>query len=307
MIDILMATYNGELYIKEQIESILNQTYKDWKLYIRDDKSKDQTLNVIKKYTKEYPDKIILIEDNLGGLGAKKNFSQLLKYSKNEYCMFCDQDDVWLQDKIKISLDEIQKAESVYDKSTPILVHTDLKVVNEKLEIINESYWQFQGLDSKYSGLNKLLVENNITGCTVIINKSLKSKVQEVPEEAIMHDWWIGLVAGTLGKIIQIDNKTILYRQHSNNVVGASGINSIKNISSKLDKKQINSSIYKGICQGKKFYEMYKNVITEEHKSIIMNFINLKQQNYLNRKKIIIKNKFYKYNKIKRIAYILFS
>ena len=140
MVDILMATYNGELYLEEQIKSIIKQSYKNWILYIRDDGSKDNTLKIINRYTYKYPDKIKLIADDRGNLGSNMNFKELMQYSKNEYCMFCDQDDVWLEDKIKLSLDKIKKLENKYGKNTPILVHTDLKVVNEKLDEISESF-----------------------------------------------------------------------------------------------------------------------------------------------------------------------
>ena len=100
MVDILMATYNGGKYIAEQIDSILNQNYNDWKLYIRDDGSKDNTVNIVKEYIEKYPDKIILIEDGRRNLGPKLNFGELLKISKSEYCMFCDHDDVWMEDKV---------------------------------------------------------------------------------------------------------------------------------------------------------------------------------------------------------------
>ena len=136
MIDILMATYNGGKYISEQINSILNQTYKEWTLYIRDDGSKDNTVDIIDDYCKKYPGKIIRIKDDKLGLGAKLNFSELMKYSKSNYCMFADQDDVWLNTKIEDTMNKMIEAENIHGKETPILVHTDLKVVDGNLNII---------------------------------------------------------------------------------------------------------------------------------------------------------------------------
>lgn len=306
MVDILMATYNGSKYLSEQINSIVNQTYKNWMLYIRDDGSDDDTLNIIKEFSDKYPDKIILIEDNKSGLGAKNNFAELLLYSKNKYCMFCDQDDIWLNNKIEISINNMISAENLYGNRTPILVHTNLKVVDENLKILDNSYWKFQGLNGSNRKINKLMVENNITGCTMIINKALKEKIVNIPKYAIMHDWWIGLIASTLGKIVPIQESTILYRQHGNNEVGAKNINSIELLISKLNYSQINSSINNSIKQAKAFYKLYNTELNNTDKLIIEDFVNIKDKNFIIRKIIAIKNKFYKNNLIKKIVYLLF-
>ena len=262
MVDILMATYNGEKYIKEQIESILNQTYKDWILYIRDDGSKDNTKSIINDYCKRYPKKIIHVKDNKVGLGAKLNFAELMKYSKSEYCMFADQDDVWLNTKIEDTMNKMIDAEHIHGKKIPILVHTDLKVVDGNLNIINESFWKYQNLNKDNKSLNTLLVQNNITGCTMMMNKSLVKLGVKVPKDCIMHDWWVGLIASGLGKIYTVDKPTMLYRQHGNNEVGAHKYNSIQFIRKKaknIDK--INKRIDEGILQASAFYDHYRKKI----------------------------------------------
>ena len=101
MIAILMSTYNGERYLREQIDSLLNQTYKDWKLYIRDDGSTDETISIIESYVNDYPDLIVLLKDDLGNLGSARSFMRILSVVDADYYMFCDQDDVWLPNKVK--------------------------------------------------------------------------------------------------------------------------------------------------------------------------------------------------------------
>ena len=108
MIDIVLATYNGEKYVGEQIESIINQTYKDWKLIIRDDGSKDKTAEVIEKYAAK-DNRITIIKDGIGNLGFNGNFTKLLETSSQDYVMICDQDDVWIPEKIEIMFNEISK------------------------------------------------------------------------------------------------------------------------------------------------------------------------------------------------------
>ena len=172
---ILMATYNGEKYLKEQIDSILNQTYKNWRLIIHDDNSTDNTLNLIKEYVEKYPEKIILIDDDISTGGAKENFAYLLnKIDDNfDYIMFSDQDDVWFENKIELTLNKMIETERKYSKK-PILVHTDLKVVDENLNVIAESMIRYQKIDINNQKYIKFLaLENVVTGCTVMINKYL--------------------------------------------------------------------------------------------------------------------------------------
>ena len=307
MIDILMATYNGGKYISEQINSILNQTYKEWTLYIRDDGSKDNTVDIIDDYCKKYPGKIIRIKDDKLGLGAKLNFSELMKYSKSNYCMFADQDDVWLNTKIEDTMNKMIESENVHGKETPILVHTDLKVVDGNLNIINESFWRYQNLNKDNKSLNTLLVQNNITGCTMMMNKSLMKLGVKVPKDCIMHDWWIGLIASGLGKIYTVDKPTMLYRQHGNNEVGAHKYNSIKFIKNKAkDIEKINKSINDGILQATAFYDEYKEKLSKSNQNTVYNFSQLRKKGPITRKLSIVTNKFYKSGLIRNISYFIF-
>jgi glycosyltransferase involved in cell wall biosynthesis len=221
MIDILLATYNGEKYLTQQIDSIITQTYKDWQLLIRDDLSTDNTVNIIKNYTCKYPDKIRLIEDNKRHLGLAQNFGTLLKLAQSEYIMFCDQDDIWLPNKIELTLNTMKAAGQTWP-NTPLLVHTDLKVVDETLMPIAESFWKLHRISPESDcQLKKIIYRNIVTGCTVMINKKAKEISMPFPPEARIHDWWIALNVVKYGKIIHIAMPTVLYRQHIANLIGA--------------------------------------------------------------------------------------
>lgn len=220
MIDILLATYNGEKYLNQQIDSIITQTYKDWQLLIRDDLSTDNTVNIIKNYICKYPDKIRLIEDNKGHLGLAQNFGALLELALSEYIMFCDQDDIWLPNKIELTLNTMKAAGQTWP-NTPLLVHTDLKVVDETLIPIAESFWKLHRISPESDcQLKKIIYRNIVTGCTVMINKKAKEISMPFPPEAWIHDWWIALNVVKYGKIIHIATPTVLYRQHIANLIG---------------------------------------------------------------------------------------
>lgn len=315
MIDILMATYNGEKFLNEQIDSIINQSFKDWKLYIRDDGSNDNTKVILNSYAEKYKDKIIIINDDKGNLRSKLCFNELLKYSNSEYIMFSDQDDVWIENKIEVMLKKIKEAEVVDGKIIPCVVHSDLKVVNSKLETINPSLWNYEKINPKKNSFNRLLMKNTITGCTIIMNKSLKNLVGDIPINANMHDHWIALVASAFGKIEILPEPTILYRQHDNNVVGA-----LKQ-KSNIDKmsgeffKSIPSKIFNGIDihtfdsrfnQAKAFKEIYGNDLNKEQAKILDEVINLPKYNSIKMKYEMINKKLFLFHNFKdNLKYII--
>ena len=302
-----MATYNGEKYIAEQIDSILNQSFKEWVVYIRDDGSKDNTVSIIKEYIEKYPDKIFLIEDNKKGLGAKLNFAELLKYSKNQYTMFCDQDDFWLEDKIETTLNEMKNMEDKYGKIAPILVHTDLQVVDGDLNMLDQSLWDYIYIDARRNSINYLMVQNTVTGCTVMINKALKNITNNIPQKAIMHDHWLAIVASVFGQIGIVDKPTMLYRQHGSNEVGAKKISWLERIKRKFkNSKEPFNRLNNEITQMEAFYEMFESELYDENKELILDFINLKHYNAIKRKYKMMKNKYYVKAMLDRIKNLVF-
>lgn len=256
MVDILLATFNGELFIEEQIQSILKQTFNDWILIVRDDGSSDRTREIIFRYSLKYPDKIINIQDGLPSGSAKNNFLSLLKHSKNKYVMFCDQDDIWLPNKIELCLKAMQTEEQHYP-SSPILIHSDLTVVNENGAIICASLYEMQNIKMSYfNRIERLLVQNAITGCTMMINRALADMLSTIPNDAIMHDWWIALHAIIFGKIVYLKDSQILYRQHVSNTVGAKDTRSIAYITHQLRNiKGMKDNINQTYLQARALYE----------------------------------------------------
>ena len=216
-VDILMATYNGEKYLRPQIDSILNQTFKDFNLIICDDCSKDNTWKILEEYAQK--DSRIKIIKNEKNLGYNKNFEKLLSFVTADYFMLSDQDDFWLPNKVEESYKKIT-TENLN------LVCSDLEVVDKNLNTIHPSMWEYwpdyniKEKIKKSRDYRSCLMTNCITGCTTIVNSKLIEKLLPLPGYPIVHDWWIGLVAGSYGEIGYIEAALIKYRQHGNNQIG---------------------------------------------------------------------------------------
>lgn len=221
IIAILLSTYNGENYLRELFESLINQTNSNWKVFIRDDSSSDGTIDIVNQFCTIYSSTFFHLKDNEGNIGAKKSFSKLLECTSADYYMFCDQDDIWLPEKIELTLSKLITVEKT-NPDIPVLVHSDLKVVDDNLNVLHESFLRSSKLNPKLlKSFSFLCVNNCVTGCTVMFNQLAKNRIEPIPEEAIMHDWWAALVVSKYGIIEYLNCTTILYRQHTNNVVGA--------------------------------------------------------------------------------------
>jgi len=306
---ILMATYNGEKYLKEQIESILNQTYKDIVIYIRDDNSKDNTNKIIDEYIEKYPEKIVRVEDEKKAKGACKNFMYLLEYvyNLNEYYMFmfADQDDFWLNNKVEIVVSEYNKLQN--KEQEPVLIHTDLYVVDSELNILDESFIKYSNLKENYNKFNNYLIQNNVTGCTTFINKNLVDLIKFDIKDICMHDWYFALIASAFGKVIFINKPTIKYRQHGNNVLGAKKVKGIKGIFNKLIKNNtIKNDLNKMFLQAECFRKNHYELLDNTKKKIIDDFCILNKVSKVKKIGMIIKNKFYKQGIVRIIGEFIF-
>ncbi len=223
---ILLSSYNGAQWLPAQLDSLLRQSHRDWTLRARDDGSSDETPAVLRGYAARDP-RVRVVADAAGNLGPCRSFSRLLEQAEAEsesgYFMFCDQDDVWDADKIETTLAAMKAAEEQYGAHTPLLVHTDLRLVDQRLALLHPSAKSRLGF-RRTSGdvFPRLLAQNFVTGCTVMINRPLARAAAPIPEAALMHDWWLALIAAALGRIAFIPRATVDYRQHATN---ASGVN----------------------------------------------------------------------------------
>lgn len=299
-IDILLATYNGGKYLKEQIDSILNQTYSNIRLIISDDCSKDKTKEIIKEYEKR--DNRIISHFHETNLGYVKNFEFLLSKVENEIYMLSDQDDFWLPEKVEKTYKKLKETNSD-------LIFTDLEVVDKNLKQIYPSFNDYMKLSRKiikYKGSYKLqYLYNCVTGCTIMSKKKFLKLILPLPTDSkyAIHDTWIACTVANLGKIEYLNEKTIKYRQHGNNQVGTDKISHKFN---KLDEVrdlfiEVKIGLFKTYVNNDK---IFNDELKKQNKEILEYFEMLKNTKHINFKKW---NTFHKLYKTETISYYILN
>lgn len=304
---ILLATYNGSKYICEMIDSIILQDYQDWHLILSDDGSTDTTVQILEKYAKKMPERITHYQSGMRFGNAQNHFMHLLKtFHDSSYIMFCDQDDVWHTDKISKTMVKMKQIEL---SGKPAMVHTDLRVVDGQLNLIDPSFMHFSKLRGDRLGLNHLLVQNVVTGCTMMINRELAElAVSRIPDQGIMmHDWWIALLASAVGSVGYVDDATIDYRQHGNNVVGAKNTRSLSYIMNKLKNNEIARVMDKSYRQAEKFDECYADLLSAEKRDIVLQYSDLKNKNFVIRRYVFVKYRYFKIGMSRVVAQMIWG
>ncbi len=329
MIDILLALYNGEKYLREQLDSIAGQTFQDWHLLIGDDGSTDGSLSVARQFAREHPGKVEILSGRApsGGAsarepadsdsckeppgGASANFMRMIGEATSPYVMFCDQDDVWLPEKIEKTWKVMRLCEHRYGDDLPILVHTDLCVVDAHLKTIAVSLRDYQKLP-RTTALRQLLIQNSVTGCTVMINRRLAEMMRrsmDVPE-IVMHDYWAALIATVFGRIAFIHQPLILYRQHGRNSVGAQNAAGFLYLYRRMRagraefRKRLNDTARQAGAFSRVFSEELR---AKPQKTLIEKYANLTNFSKIKKIYFYFSNRIWKYGIIRKIMQIVWS
>lgn len=284
MIDILMATYNGGRYIRNQILSLQQQTYEDWRLLVRDDGSSDNTLEIVKSIMDNDP-RIILIKDDLGNLGAGKCFLELTKYAQADFVIFCDQDDIWFEKKIQM-LHNAAVEKLIPER--PGFVYCDSYAYSDKFGLITAS--SISRIHAK--NIRELLFLNaGYQGCSIFFNKKLCEMLASYKADYFyMHDDVATLLAHTFGDVYFLDQPLMLYRQHDNNVTGNIAYGVKERIKRIFSYGFVLS--YKHYKERQGFYFAYKDDMNESDRIFYEQYIAFKDSSFLNRVFIIVSNRF---------------
>lgn len=273
--DILLPTYNGGRYLPRQLDSLFAQTDGAWRLTASDDGSDDGTADILRRYLERYPGRMALHLCGRRWGNARDHFFALMRESRADYVLFCDQDDVWQPDKVRKTRAALREAEARHGAQTPLLVFTDQTVVDESLGVIAPSLMRYQKQYAGHFDYRSLLLQNVVTGCAMGVNRALLDKALRCADtrQTVMHDGWLAAVAARFGRIVYLDESTMLYRQHGGNSVGAKDVGSIGHVMRKLaDLRGIRAALMQKKQQADVFRRTYAGELTVQDEAFLRGF-----------------------------------
>lgn len=260
---VLLSTYNGQLYLEEQIVSVLEQADINVCLLVRDDGSTDSTAEHLMRFQNDNRMKVI---SGGGNLGAAGSFLRLLECAPSDcaYFAFCDQDDVWHKDKLTRAVHAL----APFTESIPAMYCSRLEIVDSHLQPLGLSRVPTR------IGFGNAIVENVAAGCTMVLNEKARSLIlSALPRQCYMHDWWIYLVISCFGKIIYDSTPTICYRQHEKNAVGV-GVGRRSELSRRLGQlKDKDGGVFISSKQAMQLFEAYGTRMAGNNEDLVRKFI----------------------------------
>lgn len=281
MVDIVLATFNGENFIEEQIRSIQAQSEKSWRLIVHDDGSNDNTITIIKDFCKE-DSRIFLVEDGMkfGNPGA--NFMHTLRYSTAEYVMFCDQDDIWFPHKIRKMLSYTDK----WEQNVPSVTYSQSSAWSLNQGVIGKSTFYFP------TTLNDFLFFNSgQQGCVSLFNAAMRNKMLLWKGECAMHDHILHMIGMTIGRVSYHQEPLMLYRQHDGNATGSVAVKKtgVAKLLAHSKAPVVGKLHYE---DWRKFKEIYATEISDSNRFLIDEYLKMPERNFISKILAVRRNNF---------------
>ncbi|MCC8028066.1 MAG: glycosyltransferase family 2 protein [Clostridium sp.] len=338
MITVLTASFNGGKYIRQQLDSILVQSRVKIGILVSDDCSSDGSYELLEEYQKEHKGQVLALRRSYGSGGAAAHFLKLLKLVADhrpgregelekdlweygelkeeersflkelagaEYFMLSDQDDVWLPYKGERLLKKMRAAEQ--GNHGPVLIHSDLRVVDENLQVIAPSFFTYQKISPERNRLSQLLVQNNVTGGAVMINRRMLPFLERMPDTCLMHDSWLSLIAAAFGTTDYVREPLYCYRQHSGNTLGAEKGDNLESVEARImDGSAARENYRKMFAQAECFLKLYGDNLGEGHRQTLEKFIEIPGRCRLEKMYLMVRYGFTKNSFLRTLGQMLF-
>ncbi len=272
---ILLAVYNGEKHLPELLDSLKAQKNGDFSVLVQDDGSADGTPSLLEELFRSDP-RFIPGSESGRHLGAAGNFLSLIRQADADHVFLCDHDDIWMPEKTAVLNQAMADASARYGDNTPMLVHSDCFLIDDEGARIGDSFFRHQGWDPGAVSLSRLLVQNNVTGCTLVMNRSLCRLVADHgrAKDLFMHDWFIALTAAAFGRVLFVDLPLTAYRQHGDNVIGASRSGLwARGFRALGSRKQSKRRILLTYTHTQVFRKMYGDLLPEEAEKLTADYL----------------------------------
>lgn len=281
LIEVALATYNGAQWLPSQVNSIRNQTKPVDRLLVRDDGSQDRTVEILEELGRSWRERVCILPADGLNLGPKGNFDRILHQATGAFVFLADQDDVWQYNKVATLMSAMEQLESDYGRDVPLYVYSDTRLVNAEGATVADSGWRAQGFDGgSGTRFERLLVQNVVAGCTMLVNRALVNLALPIPPEAVMHDWWLLLVGCAFGHGACLDEPLVDYRQHGANDLGASAWG-IAGMVARLRRgppdvlETVRSHYVEALAQAECFRQRYGTLLTGQRKDLLDAFCSL--------------------------------
>ena len=274
---VLMSTYNGEKYIEEQLDSIISQTYNNIEILIRDDGSKDSTVEIVQKYINSNKNIVLIKGENIGFINS---FFELIKKADNnaDYFAYCDQDDIWMEDKIKRAVSFMENS----DSNKPVLYFSNSDYYDSDMNFLKTAE------KNKIYSFRNSLVECVTQGMTMVINKQTKELIaKDRPQNCLYHDWWTYMICSGFGEIIYDEKSLVKYRRHNKSVT-VEGKSSLQLLIWRIKEFFIGKSLNKIKKQWIDYKTFYYEYLNEENKKLL-NLFTIERYNFF----VALKKVFY--------------
>jgi len=306
---VLLAAFNGSRHLPELLDSLRAQTDPGFTVIMQDDGSTDNTPDLLRDVAAQ-DSRFVFGAEQGKHLGAAGNFISLICQAEADYCLLCDQDDLWEPGKVSVLKQAMQDMEKQHGENVPLLVHSDCSLIDETGGMIGESFFRRQGWDPAAVTLPRLLVQNNVTGCTLIMNEPLRKLVaaHARAKDLFMHDWFIALTAASFGKIAFVSRPLTRYRQHEGNAIGASSQSLLtRGVSALRNRKDAKRRILLTYTHTKVFRKLYGEELPDPARTVVDAYLSTQRMQKLPRVLAVRRMGCVMQSPVTRLGQILFG